>query len=150
MTNITINAKNHTIEMNKTTAKAASIYGTEEYNALQAVRRDYPTYRVITVKQKGAKPEYKGMDYKYMEKYIAAHDDENGSIMAQYKMLTGKSEAGKDAMADAACYADVKAWFLMTYPNIENFHKDRDDLLKKIAKYRVDKQAEKEAAKNAA
>ena len=144
--NISINNKNHTIEMNKTTAKAASIFGSDEYNALQAARRDYPTYRVITVKQKGAKPEYKGMDYKYMEKYIATHDDENGSIMAEYKMLTGKSEAGKDAMADAACYADVKEWFLMTYPEIEKFHSDRDALLEKIAARRAAKQAAKKAA----
>ena len=144
--NISINTKNHTIEMNKTTAKAASIFGSDEYNALQAARRDYPTYRVITVKQKGAKPEYKGMDYKYMEKYIATHDDENGSIMAEYKMLTGKSEAGKDAIADAACYADVKEWFLMTYPEIEKFHSDRDALLEKIAARRAAKQAAKKAA----
>ena len=81
MTNITINAKNRTIEMNKTFAKAAAIFGSEEYRQLQEARRDYPSYRVITVKQKGAKPEYKGMDYKYMERYIAAHDDENGSII---------------------------------------------------------------------
>ena len=146
MRNLTINAKNHTIEMNKAFTAAASVFGSDEYNQLQTARRDYPTYRVITVKQKGAKPEYKGMDYKYMEKYIAAHDDENGSIMAEYKMLTGKSEAGKDAMADAACYADVKEWFLMTYPEIEKFHSDRDDLLKKIAARRAEKLAAKKAA----
>ena len=144
--NITINDKNRTIEMNKATAAAAAKFGTDAYKQLQDARRDYPTYRVITVKQKGAKPEYKGMDYKYMEKYIAAHDDENGSIMDQYKMLTGKSEAGKDAMADAACYADVKEWFLMTYPEIEKFHSDRDALLEKIAQRRAEKQAAKKAA----
>ena len=144
--NITINDKNRTIEMNKATATAAAKFGTDAYNQLQTARRDYPTYRVITVKQKGAQPEYKGMDYKYMEKYIAAHDDENGSIMDQYKMLTGKSEAGKDAMADAACYADVKEWFLMTYPEIEKFHSDRDALLEKIAQRRAEKQAAKKAA----
>ena len=146
MKNLTINAKNHTIEMTKAFTAAASVFGSDEYNQLQTARRDYPTYRVVTVKQKGAKPEYKGMDYKYMEKYIAAHDNENGSIMAEYKMLTGKSEAGKDAMADAACYADVREWFLMTYPEIEKFHADRDALLEKIAQRRAAKQAAKKAA----
>ena len=146
MANIIINTKKHTIEINKNTAKAASIFGTDEYNALQCARRDYPTFKVVTVSKKGAKPEYKGMDYKYMEKYIATHDDENRSIMAEYKMLTGKSEAGKDAMADAACYADVKEWFLMTFPEIEKFHSDRDALLEKIAQRRAEKQAAKKAA----
>ena len=146
MTTISINSKNHTIEMNKTFSKAASIFGSDEYNQLQTARRDYPTYRVVTVAKKGAKPEYKGMDYKYMKKYIAAHDDENGSIMAEFELLTGKSEAGKDAMADAANYADVKEWFLMTYPEIEKFHADRDALLEKIAQRRAAKQAAKVAA----
>ena len=146
MTNITINNKNHTIEMNKTTAKAASIFGSEEYNALQAARRDYPTYRVVTVAKKNAKPAYKGLTCEYIEKYIAAHDDENGSIMAEYKMLRGKSEAGKDAMADDANYAIIKEWFFMTFPEIEKFHADREDLLKKINERIAAKQAAKKAA----
>ena len=149
MSNIIINNKNHTIEMNKAYAKKAAQYGSTEYTELQNARRDYPGFRVVTIAKKGAKPEYKGMDYKYMEKYIAAHDDENGSIMAEYKMLRGKSEAGKEAMADAACYADVKEWFLMTYPEIESFHNKRDELLEKIAKHREEKQAQKQAKKAA-
>ena len=146
MKNLTINAKNHTIEMNKAFTAAASVFGSDEYKQLQEARRDYPTYRVITVKQKGAKPEYKGMDYKYMEKYIAAHDDEIGTKMDEFKMLTAKSEAGKDAMADAASYADVREWFLMTFPEIEKFLSDRNALLEKIAQRRAEKQAAKKAA----
>ena len=56
MSNIIINAKNHTIEMNKTVSKAASRFGTPEYNELQEVRRAYPTYHVVTVAKKAAKP----------------------------------------------------------------------------------------------
>ena len=63
MSNITINAANHTIEMNKTFSKAASKYGTPEYIELQNARRDYPDFRTVTVAKKGAKPEYKGLTY---------------------------------------------------------------------------------------
>ncbi|MBQ9324594.1 MAG: hypothetical protein IJ246_02370 [Clostridia bacterium] len=146
MTNITINAKNHTIEMNKTTAKAASIFGSEEYNALQAARRDYPTYRVVTVAKKNPKSAYKGLTCEYIEKYIEAHDDEEKSIMAEYKMLTGKSEAGKDAMADPAKYALIKEWFFMTFPEIEKYNSDRENLIKKINERIAAKQAAKTAA----
>ena len=80
MTNIIINTKNHTIEMNKTVTKAASRFGTPEYNELQEARRAYPTLRVVTVAKKTAKPVYKGLTFEYIEKYIAAHDDDEKSI----------------------------------------------------------------------
>ncbi len=148
MSNITINNKARTIEINKTFAAASSKYGSPEYKELQDARRDYPDFRVVTIKQKGAKVEFKGLDYKYMEKYIADHD-EDGSKMKAYKNMRAISEDGKAAKADALPYADVKDWFLMTYPEIEGFHNKRDELLQQIAKYRAEKQAKKQA-KNAA
>lgn len=148
MSNITINTKARTIEINKTFAAASSKYGSPEYKELQDARRDYPDFRVVTIKQKGAKVEFKGLDYKYMEKYIADHD-EDGSKMEEYKSLRGISEDGKAAKADAVPYADVKEWFLMTYPEIESFHNKRDELLEKIAKHREEKQAQKQAKKAA-
>lgn len=54
MSNIIINSKNHTIEMNKAYAKKAAKYGSPEYNELQDVRRDYPAFRVVTVAKKAA------------------------------------------------------------------------------------------------
>ena len=146
MTNIIINTKNHTIEMNKTVTKAASWFGTPEYNELQEVRRAYPTYCVVTVAKKAAKPEYKGLTFKYMEKYIAAHDDEDKSFMSEYLMLRGMNEEGKEVGADSADYADIKDWFLQSFPAIEQFHSERDALLKKIAQRKAEKQAAKKAA----
>ncbi len=133
MSNIIINTKKNTIEINKTFARAASLFGSDEYNALQAARRDNPSFKVVTVSKKTTKTEFKGLTYEYMEKYIAAHDDENGSIMAEYEMLRGKSNAAKDAMAEAADYDMIKEWFLMTFPAISKFHCDREALLKRIA-----------------
>ena len=146
MTTITINTKNHTIEMNKSVTKAASKYGTPEYIELQNVRRDYPTYRVVTVAKKGAKPEYKGLTYEYMEKYIKAHDDEEKSIMAEYLMLRGLSEEGQNADADSADYTEIREWFFQAFPAIEKFLSDRDALLEKIAQRKAEKQVAKKAA----
>ncbi len=146
MTNIIINAKNHTIEMNKTVTKAASRFGTPEYNELQEARRAYPTFRVVTVAKKTAKPVYKGLTFEYIEKYIAAHDDDEKSITAEYLMLRGLDEAGKNADADSANYSDIKDWFFQTFPAIEQFHSERNALLEKIAQRKAEKQAAKKAA----
>ena len=146
MTNIIINTKNHTIEMNKTVTKAASRFGTPEYNELQEVRRAYPTYRVVTVAKKAAKPEYKGLTFKYMEKYIAAHDDEDRSIMAEYLMLRGMNEEGKQVDADSADYADIKDWFLQAFPTIKKYHDDRKKLLERIALRKEQERAARQAA----
>ena len=35
------------IELTKTEMKNAMIYGTTEYNALQAIRRDYPGFEIV-------------------------------------------------------------------------------------------------------
>lgn len=70
MTNLTINNKNRTIEMTKKFAKAASRYGTEEYNVLQAARKDYPTYQVVTKSSGGkgkGKENHRGLTYEYMK-----------------------------------------------------------------------------------
>lgn len=104
MSNITINAKARTIEMNKTFAKAAANFGTREYDELQAARRDYPNFKVVTVSKRSTKPEYKGLTYEYMEKYITAHDNDAKTNMATYKMLRGISDEGKAAAAESASY----------------------------------------------
>lgn len=80
--------KNRTIEMTKKFAAASSKFGTEEYKTLQEVRRDYPSYKVVTITRKASKSDssaFKGLTYEYMEKYIAGHDDEEKSIMLEYR-----------------------------------------------------------------
>lgn len=142
MTTITINTQKRTIEMNKTFATAASKFGTDEYKQLQEARRDYPTFKVVTIARKTAKPEYKGLTFDYMKKFIAAHDDEDKSIMAKFLNLRGESEEAKAVGAMSAGYQEIKAWFFEQYPAIKKFHEDRDALLKNA----VEKQMAKKAA----
>ena len=129
MITITINSKNRTLEMTKKFAAAASRFGSEEYKMLQAARKDYPTYREITVTRR-RKPtiNFKGLTYEYMESYIKAHD-EDGKIMAEYLDLRGKSDKAKEANVESASYQKIKEWFLKTYPAVADFRKKRDKLL---------------------
>ena len=126
MTNLTINTKARAIEMTKKFEKAARRFGSEEYNMLQQARKDYPTYKIATkASANKGKESFKGLTYEYMEKYIAAHDDENKTIMAEYEMLRATSDEAKAALAEACSYGEIKAWFFEKYPEIKAFHEKR-------------------------
>ena len=132
MNNLNVNMKNRTIEMTKKFAAASSKFGTEEYKTLQEVRRDYPSYKVVTITRKASKSDssaFKGLTYEYMEKYIAGHDDEEKTIMLEYMMLRGESEEAEEAFADSASYQEIKDWFLDTFPAIAEFHKKREKMI---------------------
>ena len=142
MSNIFINSKNATIELNKTFSQRAAKFGSPEYMELQNARKDYPTYRVVTVAKKAAKNEYKGLTFEYMKKYIALHDNEEKSIMKEFLNLRGESEEAKAIGAMSEGYSEIKDWFFAQYPAIKNFHKEREAILKDA----VAKQAAKKAA----
>ena len=134
MSNIIINTKAHTIEMSKKFAELASRFGTPEYNDLQNARRDYPNYRIVTKSAKSGKCAYSGLTYKFMEKYINAHDDEEGTIFVEYNLLRAKSEEAIELGAESASYMEIKNWFLDKFPAIAEFHKKREAILANTAK----------------
>lgn len=147
MTNLTINNKARTIEMTKKFEKAASRFGSDEYKTLQEARKDYPTYKVV-VKSSASKSKesFKGLTYEYMEKYIAAHDEDK-SIMAEYEMLRATSDEAKEALAEACSYQEIKAWFFEKFPAIKAFHEKRTKMLEKAEDTsKVEEAAEVEAS----
>ena len=123
---MTINFTNNTIEMTKTESKAASKFGSDRYKQLQEARRDYPTNAVVIKAASSKKESLKGLTYDYMEKYIEKHDDDDRSVMEEYKMLRGNTE---DVLAKSVSYGDVKEWFLAKFPEIAEFHKKREEIL---------------------
>ena len=118
------------IEMSKTEAKAAGKINSEKFNELNTLRTMYPTFE-IEIKASAAKKksDYKGLTYGYMAKYIASHDDDEQSIMAEFEMLRGTSAEAQEALADSASYKEIKEWFLKKFPAIAEFHKKREDAL---------------------
>ena len=129
MTTITINTKNRTIEITKTFATAASKFGSPEYTELKEARLDNPTYRVVTIVKKTARPQFKGLTYEYMEKYISQHDDDAKSILGEYKALRAQTEEAEEALAVSASYTEIKDWFFKKYPAVAQFHKTRAQIL---------------------
>ena len=129
MMNITINAKNNTIVITKAFAKKASKFKSDEYNALQEARKDYPTFKVEVRTAPKKKDSFKGLTYTYMEKYIAKHDDAEKTIMAEYEMLRGLSAEAEELMAEPLSYGEMKEWFLNKFPEIKAFHEKRAAIL---------------------
>lgn len=111
-----IDVTNRKIIMDKTFAKNAAIYGSEEYGKLQNCRRDYPEYSVVTrsIKKNPGKESYKGLTYKYIEKYIRNHENAQKN-MAAYLQLREIAEC------HSVRFPNVKKWFLETYPEVVKY-----------------------------
>ena len=147
MNTMKINEKKFTIEVTKSFAQKASRVGSPEYYELLEVRHNFPKFKVV-VNQTKSKDSFKGLTYEYMKMYIQTHDDENGSNMAVFMELRGKSEEADEAQADSMSYGEIKLWFLDTYPEIKNFHESRADRIQAIKKKQ--KKAAEAKAKKAA
>ena len=128
MTNLTINTKSNTIEMSKKFSKAASRYGTPEYKDLQAVRADYPTYKIVTKTVSKKKGSFKGLTYEYMESYIKTHDNAN-EMMSKYNALRAASDNKDDEFAEAVSYGTIKKWFLAQYPALTAYRENIQEIL---------------------
>ena len=142
MNAITINAKSRTIELSNAFSKAASLFGSEEYRQLQEARRDYPSYRVITRKQKNARKAFStNLRISFMDKYIANHDVSD-KLKAEYRTLRGLDENGsRDETVVAADYQTIKDWFLNNFHEFEDYLANRQALLEKIEADKKDRLA---------
>ena len=127
--NIIINERNHTLEITKKFATAASRFGSDEYRELKEARTDFPTFKVV-VKTTKSKSNFNGLTYAFMEKYIKSHDNAETNL-ADFMLLRGKSEEAEALEAESASYAEIKEWFLATYPAFAAFQKKREELLNK-------------------
>ncbi len=133
MTNIKIDRAHRTLVINKTFSAKASKFGSEAYNELRAACADNPTYKVVVESKRVAKPAFKGLTFDYMEKYIAAHDDEQKSNMIAFKKFRAQDEEAELMLADSLTYKEIKDWFLAKYPEIVAYHENRAKLLDKVA-----------------
>lgn len=136
MTNsVMVISKTRTIVISKAFEKAASVFGSEEYKVLQAAKNDNPGYRVVTKSKKASdkKSDHnKGLSYKYMEKYIVAHDDESKSVMKEYLSLRSLTPEAQELGLDSADYSDIKNWFLDKFPEISEFLNQRTSIISSV------------------
>ena len=135
------NLMNRTIEMTKNEAQSAGRIGSKKFNELKEYQTAYPKFTICIVATPKRKSQFTGLDYDFMEKYIKECKKENkNEILEDFNTLRGKikndstvedEEKGTSTpvKAEKASYLEVKAWFLKTFPEIENYKKEQ---LKKI------------------
>lgn len=105
-----------TIFASKTFLKKARSSESEEYIELADVVALYRGYCIKErhIKTKNNKQSYKGLTYRYMEKYIQCHNNPE-IMMAEYRQQRMVSESHKET------YGEVKSWFLENYPEVTVF-----------------------------
>ena len=123
------------IEMSKKEAKAAGKIGTPEFEELKNYMAIYPGFEVQIKAPAKRKVEFRGLDYKYMKGYILKHDDEDGTIMAEFRELIAQDKKDKvegTEHLEAAGYLDVKKWFLAKFPEIQKYKEDHQKKVQEI------------------
>ena len=93
----------------------------------------YPDFEVVVKAPSKRKGEYKGLTYAYMRAYITKHDDDKKSKMAEFKNLLAEDKQNEE-LVEAACYFEVREWFLNTFKEVAEFKETRKAEIKKIVK----------------
>lgn len=138
-----INFENNTIEMTKAEAKEAGKYNSEKYIELKSIRADFPDFRIVTVNTPKKKDPYKGLTYTYMAKYIKAYTKDGDIRRTEFTQMSGYDENGvKIVFAETATYGEVRAWFLLKFPEIEEYNEVVKELKQKV---KAENEAKKEA-----
>lgn len=116
-----INFEKNQIVMTRLFAKKCTDTSSEEYAHLQSVRRDYPTFTVVTrqIKKNDGKKVYKGLTYAYMRDYIILHTtpEEEMEALAEFDELLLISRCQQQSLR----YPTIKKWFLKKYPEVAEF-----------------------------
>ena len=118
---IAIDFENSTITVNAAYAKEASNPFSKEYEQIQRVRADYPTFSVITrsIKKNSAKESYKGLTYDYMRAYIMSHEE--GENRTEAVMEFDELLLISQCHSKGRRYPAIKNWFLEKYPAVKTF-----------------------------
>ena len=123
------------IEMSKNEAKAAGKSGTPEFEELKYYMAMYPGFEIQIKAPAKRKVEFRGLTYEYMKNYIKKHDDENGTIMAEFCELVAQDKKDKVEGAEhleATGYLDVKKWFLAKFSEIRQYKEDHAKKVQEI------------------
>ena len=122
-----IDRENGLIIMDRTFAKLSENTRSEEYAHLQQVRKDYPSFQVVTktIKKNPNKECYKGLTYDYMREYIFKHEpaETRRSVLMEFEDMIFISQCHSKAKR----YPVIKNWFLEKYPEIVKFGMPKEE-----------------------
>ena len=112
MKNIKVDFVTNTITITKKFYEESMEYGTEAYKTLKSVREENPQMEVV-VSETNSKSALKGIDYRYMRRFVSVMDRENlvvfEGVIAHFEDLYGNN--------NTKVFNAVRNWFLENYPD---------------------------------
>ncbi len=123
------------IELTKSEMKTAEIYGTEMFKALLDAQKSFPDFEIQVKAPASKRDNYKGLTREFMKNYIADHDDDEHSIMAEFNTLCGlDAEGHKKTFAAVASYGELRMWFLAKSPELRDMQSTIEDIMERVRK----------------
>lgn len=110
-----INHNTREIEMTKKESKEAAKYGSETYEKLVNIKKDFSDYTII-IRESTRKNSCKGYSYDRMETYISTYGSD-----AQKEQFKAMRITSKDSMERGKAYKEIKEWFNETFPEASDF-----------------------------
>jgi hypothetical protein len=130
------------IQMTKAEAKKAGIPGTEEYETLLDLMKNFPTFPIDIAKSVKKAPKIR-LTNEFMENFIKSKNHVEN--LKTFYELRGLDENGKkkaEKLVGVASFVEVKVWFLAEYPEVEKY----DEKVNKIIKDAREKREEQKKA----
>ena len=109
--------KNSTIELTAAETKIAFTYGTTEYDNLQAARRDYPGFKVVTIKAKRNRNDFSDLDMNAIRTYVQKNGTDEQK--EQFAFISKRTIDEDGAYCEPLPFFQIKEWFLATFPEIK-------------------------------
>lgn len=114
-----IDRNKESLIMDRTFAKFSEDTTSNEYQHLQAIRKDYPDYTVKLrqIKKNTDKKTYPGLTYEYIKNYIIKVSDpkDKNNALAEFEKQIDIS----NCYSKGKRYPLIKKWFFETYPEIK-------------------------------
>ncbi len=124
------------IQMTKAEAKKAGTPGTEEYETLLDLMKNFPTFPIDIAKSVKKAPKIR-LTNDFMKQYIIEKGDEEN--LKTFYELRGLDENGKkkaEKLVGVASFVEVKVWFLAEYPEVEKFDEKVNKIIEDARKKR--------------
>lgn len=132
MANIRINNTKREIVITKAFAKKAEQFRSDEYYELREAKNDNPTFKVV-VNKASKRDTMKGLTFKFIKQYVEKNGTE--AQMDEFETMT-KNEDGIQSMS----YGEVKEWFIVSFPEVVEIFKQREDISKKVKEAKLAQQ----------
>ncbi len=112
-----INMKAAVVELSAAEAKKAFTFGTREYRNLQAARRDYPDFEVVTIKATRNHNDFSELTLKSISAYVEKNGTEEQK--EHFAFISKRTIDEDGAYCEPQPFFKIKEWFLATFPEIK-------------------------------